>query len=63
VKIVKKQRKQIKYLQKKLATAKTVQKQTKKFVEIEQDWTGEESTMPTVSPSSERCSSSQGTSS
>jgi hypothetical protein len=34
VKIVKEQRKQIKYLQEKLATAKTVQKQTKKQVQI-----------------------------
>ena len=42
VKIVKEQRKQIKYLQKKLATAKTAQKQTKKQVQIEQDWMGEE---------------------
>jgi hypothetical protein len=42
VKIVKEQRKQIKYLQIKLATAKTAQKQTKKQVQIEQDWTGEE---------------------
>jgi hypothetical protein len=37
VKIVKEQRKQIKYLQKKLATAKTAQNQTKKQVQIEQD--------------------------
>ncbi len=42
MKIVKEQRKQIKHLQKKLATAKTSQKQTKKQVQIEQDWTGEE---------------------
>jgi hypothetical protein len=42
VKIVKEQRKQIKYLQKELATAKTAQKQTKKQVQIEQDLTGEE---------------------
>jgi hypothetical protein len=42
VKILKEQRKQIKYPQKKLAMAKTVQKQTKKQVHIEQDWTGEE---------------------
>ncbi len=42
VKIVKEQRKQVEYLQKKLATAKTVQKQTKKQVQIEQDWMGEE---------------------
>ncbi len=42
VKIIKEQRKQIKYLQKKLAMAKTVQKQTKKQVQIKQDWTGEE---------------------
>ncbi len=42
VKIVKEQRKPIKYPQKKLATAKTVQKQTKKQVKIEQDWMGGE---------------------
>ncbi len=42
VKIVKEQRKQIQYLQIKLATAKAAQKQTKKQVQIEQDWTGEE---------------------
>ena len=42
MKILKEQRKQIKYPQKKLAMAKTVQKQTKKQVHIEQDWTGEE---------------------
>ncbi len=42
VEIIKEQRKQIKYLQKKLAMAKTAQKQTKKQVQIQQDWTGEE---------------------
>ncbi len=42
VKIVKEQRKQIKYLQKKLATAKTAPEQTKKQVQIEEDWTKEE---------------------
>ncbi len=42
MKIIKEQRKQIKYLQKKLAMAKTAQKQMKKQVQIEQDWTGEE---------------------
>jgi hypothetical protein len=42
VRIVKEWRKQIKYQQKKLATAKTVQKQTKKQVQIEEDWMGEE---------------------
>jgi hypothetical protein len=42
VKIVKEQRKQINYLQKKIATVKTAQKQSKKQVQIEQDWMGEE---------------------
>ncbi len=42
VEIIKEQRKQIKYLQKKLAMVKTAQKQTKKQVQIEQDWMGEE---------------------
>ncbi len=42
MKIIKEQRKQNKYPQKKLAMAKTVQKQTKKQVQIEQDWMGEE---------------------
>jgi hypothetical protein len=37
VKIVKEQRKKIKYLQKKLAMTKTAQKQTKKQVQIEKD--------------------------
>ncbi len=42
VKIVKEQRKQIEYLQNKLAKAKTVQRQTQKQVQMEQHWTGEE---------------------
>jgi hypothetical protein len=42
VKIVKEQRKHIKYLQNKLAKAKTAQRQTKKQVQMEQHWTGEE---------------------
>ena len=42
VKILKEQRKQIRCLQKKLAMAKTGQKQTKNLVQIEQDWTGED---------------------
>ncbi len=42
VKIVQEQRKQIKYLQNKLAKAKTVQRQTKKQVQMEEHWTGEE---------------------
>jgi hypothetical protein len=42
VKIVKEQRKQIKYLKKKLAMAMKAQKQMKKQVQIEEDWTGEE---------------------
>ncbi len=41
VKIVKEQRTQIKYLQNGLAKAKTVQRQTKKQVQMEQNWTGE----------------------
>jgi hypothetical protein len=42
VKIIQEQRKQIKYLQNKLAKAKTVQRQTKKQVQMEEHWTGEE---------------------
>ncbi len=61
VKIFEKQRKQIKDLQKKLEKAKTVQRQTKKQVQIEQHWTGIPTTL-TVLASSARHSSSQGTS-
>ncbi len=42
VKIIKEQRKQIKYLQNKLAKAKAVQRQTKKQVQMKQHWTGKE---------------------
>ncbi len=41
VKIGKEKRKQIKFLQNKLAKAKTVQRQTKKQVQMEQHWMGE----------------------